>query len=74
MTAFTEKGILEQLTTNPAKAAKMTPQQLDQMMVRIAGMIEPHTGIKLSWELPQGPAKSIQQDQLKTLAALYLGE
>lgn len=73
MTAFTEKGILEQLTANPAKVAKMTPHQLDQMMNRIAGMIEPHTGVKLSWELPKVPNKPTEQDQLKTLAALYLG-
>jgi glycine cleavage system regulatory protein len=73
MTARLEKGIMEQLTSNLANAKNMKPAELDQMMQRIAGVIENAAGIKVKWELPSSTQKPTQQEQLDQLATLYLG-
>ncbi|WP_138993673.1 hypothetical protein [Larkinella sp. C7] len=73
MTARLEKGIMEQLTSNLANAKNMKPAELDQMMQRIADVVENAAGIKVTWKLPSSAHKNTQQEQLDQLAALYLG-
>ncbi|GAB3915745.1 hypothetical protein [Larkinella terrae] len=73
MMSAIEKGIMDQLATNPTKISKMTPNELDQMMQRIAGVVDSFTGVKMNWELPTPSDKPTQQQQAEQLAALYLG-
>jgi hypothetical protein len=73
MTKLIEKGILEQLAVDPTKVSHLTPDELDQMMQRIAVVVESFTGTRPNWGLPSNAVKSTEQEQLDTLAALYLG-
>ena len=73
MTALLEKRILEQFAAKLTNASKMSPGELDQMMQRIAMVVEDSTGVKMNWELPSPSHKATQQEQAKTLAALIVG-
>ncbi|KAA9349990.1 hypothetical protein [Larkinella humicola] len=67
-----EKGVMEQLASNLMNVSNRNPTEVNQMIQRIADIVQNATGVRLTWELPSSD-KPTQQEQLDQLAALYLG-
>lgn len=68
-----EKGVMEQLASNLMNASNRNPAEVNQMIQRIADIVQSATGVRLTWEIPSYTGKPSQQEQLDQLAALYLG-
>ena len=64
---------MEQLASNLMNASNRNPAEVNQMIQRIADIVENATGVRLTWELPSSSDRPTQQEQLNQLAALYLG-